>query len=404
MLRRTYYLDELDKIKDNDLIKVITGVRRSGKTTLLKQYMEDLKNQGIPKENIIFISLESANYDFLKNYTDLNQYVFDKTSNIQGRIYIFIDEIQMIDSWQKSINSFRVNLDADIYITSSNSKILSGELATLIASRYVKIEVFPFSYKELLEYHSQKRELTSQVELDIFNQYINYGGFPGTLVFDDEEKTAYLTDICSSILLKEIILKSKIKNAEFLERLIKFIISNIGQIFSINSIRNHLKHEKISVSTNTIANYLKNCLDAYLLLKASKEEIKTKKILTINEKYYSIDPGFCRLKLGSKGPIGQILENIVYLELIRRKYKVTVGSINKNEVDFICRRFDKTIYIQVSESILDENTRNMEFKSLINIKDNYPKYILTLDHFDYSKDGIIHKNIIDFLKEDELII
>lgn len=401
MLRRTYYLDELDKFKDNDLIKIITGVRRSGKTSLLKQFINDLKNQGIPEENIIFISLESANNDFLKDYSDLNQYIFNKTASIQGRIYIFIDEIQMVDSWQKSINSFKADLDVDIYITDSNSKMLSGELSTLIAGKYIKIEVFPFSYKELLEYYSQKRELAPQDEIDIFNQYIAYGGFPGGLIFDDEGKIDYLNDIFSSILLKDIILKSKIKKVDFLEMLIKFIISNIGQIFSINSIRKYLKHENISVSTNTIANYLKNCSDAYLLLKASREEIKTKKILTINEKYYCIDPGFYRLQVGSNGSMGQILENIVYLELIRRKYKVTVGGIDNNEVDFICRRFNKTLYIQVSESIIDENTRNREFKSLINIKDNHPKYILTLDNFDYSKDGIIHKNIIDFLKEDD---
>lgn len=402
MLRRTLYLNKLDKFKDSDLIKVITGVRRSGKTCLLKQYIDDLKNQGIPEKNIIFISLESANFDFLKEYTDLNQYIFNKTANIKGKIYIFIDEIQMIDSWQKSVNSFRVDLDADIYITGSNSKILSGELATLIAGRYINIEVFPFSYRELLNYYSQKRDLTSKDEIDIFNQYITYGGFPGNLIFDDEGKIDYLNDIFNSIILKDIILRNKIKNIDFLERLIKFVISNIGQIFSINSIRKYLKHENISVSTNTLSNYLNNCLNAYLLLKASREEIKTKKILTINEKYYCIDPGFYRLKVGSKASMSQILENIVYLELIRKNYNVTVGNINNTEVDFICKRFDKTIYIQVSESIIDENTRNREFKSLISIKDNYPKYILTLDSFDYSKDGIIHKNIIDFLKEDNI--
>lgn len=203
-----------------------------------------MKNQGIPEENIIFISLESANYDFLKDYSDLNQYIFNKTASIQGRIYIFIDEIQMVDSWQKSINSFKADLDVDIYITGSNSKILSGELSTLIAGKYIKIEVFPFSYKELLEYYSQKRELAPQDEIDIFNQYIAYGGFSGGLIFDDEGKIDYLNDIFSSILLKDIILKSKIKKVDFLEMLIKFIISNTGQIFSINSIRKYIKHEK----------------------------------------------------------------------------------------------------------------------------------------------------------------
>ena len=207
--------------------------------------------------------------------------------------YLFFDEIQLIKDWQKSINAYRIDLDADIYITGSNSEILSGELATLLSGRYIKIEMFPFSFNEILEYHKMKNgQITSNDEIKIFNEYMKYGGLPRTLNFNEEEKIDYLTDIFSTIVLKDIISRNNIRDVVFLERLIKFIIVNTGEIFSVNSIRNFLKHEGISVSTNTISNYLKQIEDAYIIIKSKREEIKTKKILTTNEKYYCIDPGF----------------------------------------------------------------------------------------------------------------
>ena len=291
-------------------------------------------------------------------------------------------------------------MDADIYLTGSNSQILSGELATLLSGRYIKIEIYPFSFNEILEYKKIKfGEISLSDETKIFNEYVKYGGLPRTLNFDEEEKIDYLSDIYSTIVLKDIISKNNIRDIAFLERLIKFMIVNTGEIFSINSIRKYLKHEGISVSTNTISNYLKQIEDAYILIKSKREEIKTKKILTTNEKYYCIDPGFYELQTGLNKSRGKILENIVFLELLRRKYKITIGNIDGLEVDFICRKPNKTIYIQVSESILDETTRNREFRSLEKINDNYPKYVLTLDNWDYSKNGIIHLNIINFLKD-----
>lgn len=397
---RESYLKKIRKFIDEEEIKVITGLRRSGKTYFLKQIMNELKEKGINDSNIIYLPLESAKYDTIKNYKDLNNLIFNMTKDIKGKIYLFFDEIQLINDWQKSINSYRIDLDADIYLTGSNSQILSGELATLLSGRYIKIEIYPFSFNEILEYKKIKfGEISLNDETKIFNEYMKYGGLPRTLNFDEEEKIDYLSDIYSTIVLKDIISKNNIRDIAFLERLIKFMIVNTGEIFSINSIRKYLKHEGISVSTNTISNYLKQIEDAYILIKSKREEIKTKKILTTNEKYYCIDQGFYELQTGFNKSRGKILENIVFLELLRRKYKITVGNIDGLEVDFICRKPNKTMYIQVSESILDETTRNREFRSLEKINDNYPKYVLTLDNWDYSKNGIIHLNIINFLKD-----
>ena len=400
MIIRESYLKKIRKFIDEEEIKVITGLRRSGKTYFLKQIMNELKENGINNSNIIYLPVESAKYDTIKNHKDLNNLIFNKTKDIKGKIYLFFDEIQLINDWQKSINSYRIDLDADIYLTGSNSQILSGELATLLSGRYIKIEIYPFSFNEILEYKKIKfGEISLSDETKIFNEYVKYGGLPRTLNFDEEEKIDYLSDIYSTIVLKDIISKNNIRDIAFLERLIKFMIVNTGEIFSINSIRKYLKHEGISVSTNTISNYLKQIEDAYILIKSKREEIKTKKILTTNEKYYCIDPGFYELQTGLNKSRGKILENIVFLELLRRKYKITIGNIDGLEVDFICRKPNKTIYIQVSESILDETTRNREFRSLEKINDNYPKYVLTLDNWDYSKNGIIHLNIINFLKD-----
>ena len=403
MIIRESYLRKVRKFIGEEEIKVIAGLRRSGKTYFLKQIISELKENGINDDNIIYLPLESAKYDSIKNHEDLNDYVFEKCGNIKGKVYLFFDEIQLVEDWQKSINAYRIDLDADIYITGSNSQILSGELATLLSGRYIKIDMFPFSFNEVLDYHkSRLGQINPNDELRIFNEYVKYGGLPRTLNFDDEEKIDYLTDIYSTIVLKDIISRNSIRDVAFLERLIKFMIVNTGEIFSVNSIRNFLKHEGISVSTNTISNYLRQIENAYILIKSKREEIKTKNILTTNEKYYCIDPGFYELQTGFNKSRGKILENIVFLELLRRNYNVTVGNIDGMEIDFVCRKPNKTIYIQVSESILDENTRKREFRSLEKINDNYQKYILTLDDWDYSYNGINHMNIVDFLKDSDI--
>lgn len=401
MIKRELYLEKIRKFINEEEIKVITGLRRSGKTCLLKQIIEELKSLGVNDENILYLPLESARYDDIKDYKDLNEFIFEKCENIQGKIYLLFDEIQLIEKWEKSINAYRIDLNCDIYITGSNSKLLSGELATLISGRYIKIEVLPFSFNEILEYADN--DMDPYEEKELFKKYLTYGGLPRTLKFEEEEKLDYLEDVYSSIVLKDIISRNNIRNVHLLERLIKFVIANIGHTHSMESIRDYLIHENIDASTTTLTNYIQYALDAYIILKVPREDLKLKKILTINEKYYCIDLGFYTLQTGIRLSRGQILENIVFLELKRRGYKITVGLVKGKEIDFVIRKHNKTAYIQVAESIRDEKTREREFAPYKNIKDNYPKYVLSIDDdWDYSDNGIIHLNIMDFLKGNEI--
>ena len=395
MILREIYLNKIAKFIDEEEIKVITGVRRCGKTYFLKQIIEKLKLNGIRDENIIYIPFETSIYDNIKTYSDLNEYIFGKCESISGKVYLFFDEIQLFADWEKSINAYRIDLDCDIYITGSNSNLLSGQLATLLSGRYVTLNLFPLSFNEILGYYDGRKD-----EISIFNEYVRYGGFPRILRFDEDEKEYFLEDIYNAIVLKDIIYKNEVRDADFLDRFIKFMLSNIGQVFSVSSIQKYLKHERIDLSLHTTKTYLNQSMDAFIFYRVPRQDLKNKKILTVNEKYYCVDLGFYNVQNAINKSRGAMLENIVFLELKRRGFKVSVGNINNLEIDFVAQKANKTMYIQVSESILDENTRIREFKSLEKVKDNYPKYVLSLDSWDYSQNGIIHKNIIDFLKEE----
>lgn len=397
MIKRRFYLDKMAKLMDTEDIKVITGVRRCGKTVLLKQIIDELKNSGIASENIIYINFESSKYKNIKNDADLDEFVFSKTKNLNGKVYLLFDEIQKVKNWEVSLNSYRVDLDCDIYITGSNSQLLSGELATLISGRYISINMLPFSFKELIQYYNE-----INVDIDdnqLFEHYLSYGGFPGVLNYENEEKEKYLHDLYSTIVLNDILRKNKIKDIDLLERLMEFMISNIGQIFSANSISKYIKNERRKTSPHTIINYMDYARNAFIFYQIKREDIKQKRKLLIADKYYLVDPGFYFIFNNStQRNWGQLLENIVFLELIRQGYSITIGKIQDLEVDFVCKKANQIKYIQVSQSILDENTRQREFKSLEKIPDSYPKYVITMDSFDFSANGIIHLNIIDFLK------
>ena len=397
MIKRRFYLDKMAKLRDTEDIKVITGVRRCGKTVLLKQIIDELKNSGIASENIIYINFESSKYKNIKNDADLDEFVFSKTKNLNGKVYLLFDEIQKVKNWEVSLNSYRVDLDCDIYITGSNSQLLSGELATLISGRYISINMLPFSFKELIQYYNE-----INVDIDdnqLFEHYLSYGGFPGVLNYENEEKEKYLHDLYSTIVLNDILRKNKIKDIDLLERLMEFMISNIGQIFSANSISKYIKNERRKTSPHTIINYMDYARNAFIFYQIKREDIKQKRKLLIADKYYLVDPGFYFIFNNStQRNWGQLLENIVFLELIRQGYSITIGKIQDLEVDFVCKKANQIKYIQVSQSILDENTRQREFKSLEKIPDSYPKYVITMDSFDFSANGIIHLNIIDFLK------
>ena len=398
MIKRKFYLEKIVKLIDTEDIKVITGVRRCGKTVLLKQIIDELENRGIASENIIYMSFESSKYKNIRNDDDLDEFIFSKTNNLNGKIYLLFDEIQKVKNWEVSLNSYRVDLECDIYITGSNSQLLSGELATLISGRYISINMLPFSFKELIQYHDEMHENIDEIKL--FEQYLSYGGFPGLLNYENEEKEKYLYDLYSTIVLNDILYKNKVKDLDLLERLMEFMISNIGQLFSANSISKYIKNENRKTTPHTIINYMDYARNA-IFYQIKRENIKQKRKLLISDKYYLVDSGFYFIFNGStQRNWGQLLENIVFLELIRQGYSITIGKIQDLEVDFVCRKANQIKYIQVSQSILDENTRKREFKSLEKISDSYPKYVISMDSFDFSANGIIHLNIIDFLKSE----
>lgn len=399
MIKRKFYLEKIVKLIDTEDIKVITGVRRCGKTVLLKQIIDELENRGIASENIIYMSFESSKYKNIRNDDDLDEFIFSKTNNLNGKIYLLFDEIQKVKNWEVSLNSYRVDLECDIYITGSNSQLLSGELATLISGRYISINMLPFSFKELIQYYDEMHENIDEIKL--FEQYLSYGGFPGLLNYENEEKEKYLYDLYSTIVLNDILYKNKVKDLDLLERLMEFMISNIGQLFSANSISKYIKNENRKTTPHTIINYMDYARNAFIFYQIKRENIKQKKKLLISDKYYLVDSGFYFIFNGStQRNWGQLLENIVFLELIRQGYSITIGKIQDLEVDFVCRKANQIKYIQVSQSILDENTRKREFKALEKISDSYPKYVISMDSFDFSANGIIHLNIIDFLKSE----
>lgn len=399
MIKRKFYLEKIVKLIDTEDIKVITGVRRCGKTVLLKQIIDELENRGIASENIIYMSFESSKYKNIRNDNDLDEFIFSKTNNLNGKIYLLFDEIQKVKNWEVSLNSYRVDLECDIYVTGSNSQLLSGELATLISGRYISINMLPFSFKELIQYYDEMHENIDEIKL--FEQYLSYGGFPGLLNYENEEKEKYLYDLYSTIVLNDILYKNKVKDLDLLERLMEFMISNIGQLFSANSISKYIKNENRKTTPHTIINYMGYARNAFIFYQIKRENIKQKRKLLISDKYYLVDSGFYFIFNGStQRNWGQLLENIVFLELIRQGYSITIGKIQDLEVDFVCRKANQIKYIQVSQSILDENTRKREFKSLEKISDSYPKYVISMDSFDFSANGIIHLNIIDFLKSE----
>lgn len=399
MIKRKFYLEKIVKLIDTEDIKVITGVRRCGKTVLLKQIIDELENRGIASENIIYMSFESSKYKNIRNDDDLDEFIFSKTNNLNGKIYLLFDEIQKVKNWEVSLNSYRVDLECDIYITGSNSQLLSGELATLISGRYISINMLPFSFKELIQYYDEMHENIDEIKL--FEQYLSYGGFPGLLNYENEEKEKYLYDLYSTIVLNDILYKNKVKDLDLLERLMEFMISNSGQLFSANSISKYIKNENRKTTPHTIINYMDYARNAFIFYQIKRENIKQKRKLLISDKYYLVDSGFYFIFNGStQRNWGQLLENIVFLELIRQGYSITIGKIQDLEVDFVCRKANQIKYIQVSQSILDENTRKREFKSLEKISDSYPKYVISMDSFDFSANGIIHLNIIDFLKSE----
>ena len=400
MTKRELYIEKIKPFIDKDIIKVLTGIRRSGKSVMLKLIMEELKQNKIDEKQFININFENLINIELTTADKLHEYILKKASEIKKKCYIFLDEIQEVKDWEKCINSLRVNeeYDFDIYITGSNAKLLSGELSTYLAGRYVEFVIYPFSFKEFLETLKSIQQDVSTREA--FQKYVKFGGMPFlyNLAFEEEASLQYLKDIYSSIILKDITQRNKIRDTDLLERVISYLIMNVGNNFSATSISKFFKSENRKVSVETILNYIKAAEESFLIYKVSRDDLIGKKVLNVNEKYYIADHGMREAILGSnQRDINQIFENIIYLELLRKGYNVRVGKVDNLEVDFVCTKGNEKIYVQVAYLLASSETIEREFTSLEKIDDNYPKYVISTDEFDMSRNGIKHINIIDFL-------
>lgn len=396
MIIREGYLKQIIPLVDKNLIKVITGVRRSGKTVLLSQIQDYLLAHGKTKNQIINISLESKKNSHFKNGDALYHYLLSACEKSKTKVYIFLDEIQLVSNWEEVVSSLLVDVNCDIYITGSNSKLLSGELATLIAGRYIQIHVYPFTLKEAKEMALQNGKFESDEKL--FQNYLKYGGLPMRFSLEDISLDAYLSDTYDAIVIKDIIQRNQIKDTNLLISILAFLMDNIANPFSARSIVNSLKQEGINTSIETIITYI-NCIKkAMIIYGAQRYDIKGRKLLTTNEKYYAVDLGL-RNTIKSSGEIdyNKLYENIVFLELLYRGYEVRVGKTDEYEIDFVAYKGEQTIYIQVSYLLVSEETIQREFGNLESIKNNYPKYVISGDLPDFSRNGIKHYNIIDFL-------
>lgn len=391
MIRREYYLNKMRQVLNKPLIKVLLGMRRVGKSTLLKQIMEELVQNGIPESQIIFMNFELLQFEPFKDYQSLNEYLRKlMTSNM--KYYIFLDEVQEVEGFEKVVNSLNAEGIAEVFITGSNSKLLSGELATYMTGRTYSIEVFPLSFNEI-----QAANMEEDREV-LFIDYIKNGGMPARFDFESIDSAKnYLSDMYRSILLKDIVSRYSIRDVDLLERFLIYVLHNISQVFSANTITKFLKSEGRKLSKETIYNYIDACRNAYLIHSIPRYNIKGKELLRTNEKYFINDLGIRGLYFNNEEDIGQSLENIVLLDLLRRNKKVYVGKIDEYEVDFVVVDGSDIEYIQVTYLLAEESTIEREFSALERIKDNYPKTVLSMDRIDRSRNGIKHMNIIDFL-------
>ena len=398
MIKREIYMQRIRPFINTDLIKVFTGIRRAGKSVMLELVKNELKESGIGEENFLCINFEQFSNSQFLDVESLYKKITDFQKNTKGKIYLFFDEIQEVDGWEKCINSCRIDFDCDIYITGSNAKLLSGELATYLAGRYVEFVIYPFSFAEFFEMNLIKNPNADKATC--FMQFLKTGGMPFLSNFpdDDSAKSQYLIDIYNSVVLKDVVKRNNIRDVDTLERIVAYAFSNIGHIFSATSLSKYFKSENRKISHDTILNYLKFCSDAFLFYKINRYDLEGKKIVTVNEKYYCADHGLREALFGKNiQNIDQVLENIVCLELLRRNYKVYVGKKGDTEIDFIAEKQGKKIYIQVAYLLANDETIKREFSVFNSVKDSYPKYVVSMDDLDFSQNGIIHKNIKEFL-------
>lgn len=398
MIKRESYMKRIRPFIDLDIIKVLTGIRRSGKSVMIELIKAELTERGVSPSSFISLNFEDMNNQSLCSADALHREILSRVSGSKEKVYLFFDELQEVEGLERCINSLRVEMDCDIYITSSNAKLLSGELATYLAGRYVEFVIYPFSYREFCELYGM--HFPEVTERDAFTKYITYGGMPylGNLRYEAEPCRQYLQDLCNSVVLKDIVKRNKIRDVDLLERIIAYVMANIGTTFSATAISKYFKNEHRTVATETILNYIKACEEAFLFYRVRRQDLQGKKLLSVNEKYYVADHGLREAVMGeNQRDINLILQNIIYLELLRRGYQITVGKTGEKEIDFVCERQNEKLYVQVTYLLASEDAICREFGAYDNIRDNYPKYVVSMDEFDMSRNGIKHKNIREFL-------
>ena len=400
MINRPIYLNKLISFKDHESIKVITGIRRCGKSSILTLFAEHLKSTGVDNNNILQINFEDLQYGNM-TYLELNNFIKNKLASTQGKLYILLDEIQKINKWELTVNSLRLDNRTDIYITGSNAYMLSSQLSTYLSGRYVEIKMQPLSFKEFLDFYPNN-DINIEAK---FNAYLKYGGMPGLTVFNFNESQIIQTldGIFSTVLTKDIIEQADVRDPALIKKITKFLADNIGNNISINKIKNTLVSQNAiskGIKAGTIDNYIMLLENAFVFYNVNRYDIKGKEYLKTQGKYYMVDTGLRNYFIGFRGEDrGHLIENVVYLELLHRGYNVSIGKINNNEVDFIATKFNEKLYIQVTDSLLEDSTRVREFTSLKAINDNFEKIILTLDSLfvNTNDEGIKVLNLIDWL-------
>lgn len=402
MIKRPVYVDKIMAYADTPFVKILTGIRRCGKSTILKMLIDEMKKRGIRDDQILHYSFDSLEYEDIKTaktlFAYLKQHLFS-----EGKTYLFLDEIQEVKSWEKVVNSLMTDYDVDIYVTGSNSRMMSSEISTYLTGRYISFRVYPLSFSEYMTFRKECTEiLDSHTEL---SNYLRLGGFPAVHLqqYTPDEVYTIVKDIYNSTIFTDIVRRNQIRKVDQLERIVKFAFDNVGRTFSAASISKYLKSENRAIDNETVYNYLSKLESAYILHRCSRFDVKGKEILKTQEKFYLADPALRYSVLGySSDSVAAMLENVIYLELLRRGYEVYVGKLDSSEIDFIATKQKNKLYIQVSQEIGSPETEKREYGRLLDIRDNYPKYVLRADAFAGGNyEGIKTMHIADFLLSDE---
>ena len=393
-ISREKYINKIKPFINKPVLKILTGMRRVGKSSLLHIIKDEILKD-VADENKIYINFEATNLLSINNANSLLEYLKPLLEDVKGKVYFFFDEIQVIDGWEEVISDLKHNRDYDIFLTSSNKKLISS-----LSEKYVEFEIQPFTFSEFKKAF-ENMELSKE---NLFYKFIQLGGLPFLKYFDLDETPSfeYLNDIYNTVLVKDVLQYNNIRDVDLFNHIFSYVLTNIGQSFSASSIKTYLKNKNKNISVDTILNYLEYCNVAFLIKKVPRYDVLSKKTLKVDEKYYLTDHGF---RQATGFPITQdikrILENIVYIELLSRGYEVKVGKVKDKEINFIAKKEKSLSYYQISYKIRDEKTRERIYETYNSITDNFPKYVLSMDHSNFSQDGVIHKNIIDFLLEDE---